>query len=172
MGSGVVTDQNTNTAVVVIAWILAILSLGYLLPWAIAATRGKSNATAILLVNFFLGWTFIGWVAALVMACGTHQVVGGTTNIVMVQANTQFVQPQHAPVPPQYAPVPPQQSVQAVQAGWPGTNPQNFPAPTAPASGPLPAAPQPAPHLKGSLGATNTTAPQPPEWQGNGGAGQ
>jgi len=29
----------------------------------------KRNAAAIFVLNFFLGWTFIGWVAALVWAC-------------------------------------------------------------------------------------------------------
>ena len=28
----------------------------------------KRNATAILILNLFLGWTFIGWVVALVWA--------------------------------------------------------------------------------------------------------
>ena len=28
--------------------------------------RGKSNTFAILLLNLFLGWTFIGWIVALV----------------------------------------------------------------------------------------------------------
>jgi hypothetical protein len=70
----VMTDARTNGAEVAIAWILTVLSLGYMLPWAIAATRGKSNSWAVGLVNFLLGWTFIGWVAALVMACTAHQV--------------------------------------------------------------------------------------------------
>jgi len=52
-----------------IAWVLAVVSFFYFLPWAVAATRQKSNTLAIALVNFLLGWTFIGWVAALVMAC-------------------------------------------------------------------------------------------------------
>lgn len=67
------TDQRTNTAEVVIAWILTILTALYFLPWAIAATRGKSNSGAIGLLNFLLGWTIIGWIIALVMACGAHQ---------------------------------------------------------------------------------------------------
>ena len=70
----IMTDARTNGAEVAIAWILTVLTLGYMLPWAIAATRGKSNSLAIGLVNFLLGWTFIGWVAALVMACTSHQV--------------------------------------------------------------------------------------------------
>lgn len=70
----IMTDARTNGAEVAIAWVLTVLSLGYMLPWAIAATRGKSNSVAVGLVNFLLGWTFIGWVVALVMACTSHQV--------------------------------------------------------------------------------------------------
>ena len=70
----VMTDARTNSAEVAIAWVLTVLSIGYMLPWAIAATRGKSNSVAVGLVNFLLGWTFIGWIVALVMACTAHQV--------------------------------------------------------------------------------------------------
>ncbi len=67
------TDQRTHGVEVVLAWILTLLTLGYLLPWAIAATRGKSNSIAVGILNLFLGWTLIGWVIALVMACTAHQ---------------------------------------------------------------------------------------------------
>lgn len=60
------TDQRVNSAEVVIAWIFTVFSAGYFLPWAIAATRGKSNSAAIGLLNFFLGWTLIGWVIPLI----------------------------------------------------------------------------------------------------------
>ena len=40
----------------------------YFVPAIIAGARQTDNATAILLINLFLGWTFIGWMAALVMA--------------------------------------------------------------------------------------------------------
>jgi hypothetical protein len=40
----------------------------YFLPAIIAAVRHTHNATAILLLNLFLGWTGIGWFVALVMA--------------------------------------------------------------------------------------------------------
>ncbi len=47
--------------------ILFTLSLAlYFLPTIIALLRGHRNALAIFLLNFFLGWTFIGWVVALV----------------------------------------------------------------------------------------------------------
>ncbi len=40
----------------------------YFLPAIIAAARHTHNATAILLLNLFLGWTLVGWVVTLVMA--------------------------------------------------------------------------------------------------------
>ncbi len=38
----------------------------YFLPTIIALARRQRNTLAIFLLNFFLGWTFIGWVVALV----------------------------------------------------------------------------------------------------------
>ncbi len=58
-----------STAHIVIAWIVAVCTWLYMLPWAIAATRNKSNVGAIALINVLLGWSVVGWVVALVMAC-------------------------------------------------------------------------------------------------------
>jgi hypothetical protein len=44
----------------------------YFLPSFIALSRKKNNRTAIILLNFFLGWTFIGWIVSLVWACTTN----------------------------------------------------------------------------------------------------
>jgi hypothetical protein len=63
-------------AVVAIAWVCAFCTLGYMLPWAVAATRGGSNQLGVGLVNCFLGWSLIGWIVALVMACQAHSVMG------------------------------------------------------------------------------------------------
>lgn len=52
-----------------IAWVCTVLTLGYMLPWAIAAQRNKSNTGPIGILTLLLGWSFIGWVVALVMAC-------------------------------------------------------------------------------------------------------
>ncbi len=41
----------------------------YFLPAIIALARNKHDITSIVLLNFFLGWTMIGWVVALVWAC-------------------------------------------------------------------------------------------------------
>ncbi len=40
----------------------------YFLPTIVAAVRHHRNVVGILLLNFFLGWSFIGWVAALIWA--------------------------------------------------------------------------------------------------------
>jgi hypothetical protein len=40
----------------------------YLLPTCVAANRKHNNEGAILALNLFLGWTLLGWVAALVWA--------------------------------------------------------------------------------------------------------
>ncbi|HEY97255.1 MAG TPA: superinfection immunity protein [Dehalococcoidia bacterium] len=40
----------------------------YILPTIIAAVRRHKSIVAILLVNIFLGWTFIGWVLSLIWA--------------------------------------------------------------------------------------------------------
>jgi hypothetical protein len=77
----IITDKSGKGGQATIAWILAIITLGYMLPWAIAATRGKSNAGAIGWINLFLGWTFVGWIIALVMACGSHQVAGFVSHV-------------------------------------------------------------------------------------------
>jgi len=56
------------------AFFLPFFGLGfvmYFLPSIIALARSKRDITAILLLNFFLGWTMIGWVVALVWAVKT-----------------------------------------------------------------------------------------------------
>ncbi len=40
----------------------------YFLPAIIAFARSKRDAISILVLNFFLGWTAIGWIIALVWA--------------------------------------------------------------------------------------------------------
>jgi hypothetical protein len=49
------------------SFILILLAL-YFMPSWVALLRGKRNAGAIFVLNFFLGFTLIGWVIALVWA--------------------------------------------------------------------------------------------------------
>jgi Na+/H+-dicarboxylate symporter len=48
--------------------ILIVSIIVYFLPALIANHRKKRNVGAITALNFFLGWTFVGWVVALVWA--------------------------------------------------------------------------------------------------------
>ena len=40
----------------------------YFIPTIVAIVRHHRNLLAIILVNIFLGWTFIGWLVALIWA--------------------------------------------------------------------------------------------------------
>ena len=52
------------------AMVMAIGALiVYFIPTVVGMMRGKSNWFAIGVLNLFLGWTFVGWVIALVWAC-------------------------------------------------------------------------------------------------------
>lgn len=51
------------------------VSLGiYFFPTIIAQLRRKRNVVSIFVLNLCLGWTFLGWVVALVWAFGTERV--------------------------------------------------------------------------------------------------
>lgn len=47
-------------------WLMLLLYLCYWIPTVMAFHFQHHNWRAIFLVNFLLGWTFIGWVVALV----------------------------------------------------------------------------------------------------------
>lgn len=40
----------------------------YFIPTIIGYSKKKKNSGAIMMLNIFLGWTFIGWVVALIWA--------------------------------------------------------------------------------------------------------
>jgi hypothetical protein len=52
----------------IIPILLCVFAVPYFVPTIIAYSRQKTNRAAILAVNILLGWTFIGWVVALVWA--------------------------------------------------------------------------------------------------------
>ena len=53
----------------IILLFLAIPLLGiHFLPTIVAGIRRANNFGWILAINFFLGWTFVGWVVALIWA--------------------------------------------------------------------------------------------------------
>ncbi|MGA8012243.1 MAG: superinfection immunity protein [Candidatus Acidiferrales bacterium] len=48
--------------------VLAVLCVPYFSPSIIAFAKHKTNRSAILALNFFLGWTAVGWIVAMVWA--------------------------------------------------------------------------------------------------------
>ena len=84
--------------------LLAIFSLGYLLPTSVAGWRHHPNGAPIFLLNLFFGWTVIGWVAALMWASSSPTAV--QTVIVTVPGATVATGPSAAPL---ISPSPPAQ---------------------------------------------------------------
>lgn len=74
--SEIVTDKKARPVSAVLAVVVAVVTLGYMLPWMVAALRGKSNHWGVFWLNLLLGWTILGFVAALVMAVMPHRAVG------------------------------------------------------------------------------------------------
>jgi hypothetical protein len=62
------------TTTKVVAVIVAILSAGYMLPWAIAAVRDVPH-WGVFWINLLLGWTIIGWIIALVMSLRAQRLI-------------------------------------------------------------------------------------------------
>lgn len=59
--------------------LILLVVAAYFLPTLVAWQR-KHNVSGVLIVNFLVGWTMIGWIIALVMACGTDK----TQNITVI----------------------------------------------------------------------------------------
>lgn len=49
------------------ALIVFVVAL-YFVPTIVAVVRGVPNVGSVIVIDTFLGWTFIGWVVALAMA--------------------------------------------------------------------------------------------------------
>lgn len=49
-------------------WGIVLVLLFYFIPTVVARNAYHRHLTAIFVLNLFLGWTFIGWVIALVWA--------------------------------------------------------------------------------------------------------
>lgn len=61
--------------------LLIIAAVLYFVPAAIAAVRRHHNANAIFLLDLFLGWTFVGWVIALVWSVTAVQPRPGAASL-------------------------------------------------------------------------------------------
>jgi T4 superinfection immunity protein/putative oligomerization/nucleic acid binding protein len=55
-------------------WGFMLLALvPYFLPTIIAIARRKNSVVGVFLLNFFLGWTLIGWIGALIWAMSSDR---------------------------------------------------------------------------------------------------
>ena len=60
--------SGATSAAIVIAWI--IISTGaYFAPAIVALARHVPNAGSVIVIDLLLGWTIVGWIIALAMAC-------------------------------------------------------------------------------------------------------
>jgi hypothetical protein len=75
---------------------LALLFLPYWIPTIVAFVRKHPSKGAIFALNFFLGWSFIGWVVSFVWAVSDNTPRAAAQTVVV---NTTVAQPG----PPQYA---------------------------------------------------------------------
>ena len=53
---------------------LAVLFFLYWLPTMVAILRRTPSALGVAAINFFLGWTIIGWIMALILALAAYPV--------------------------------------------------------------------------------------------------
>lgn len=65
-------SDDSGAMVLVMLMGLVFLAL-YFLPGIVARVRNHHQVNAIFLLNLFLGWTFVGWVVALVWAATAVQ---------------------------------------------------------------------------------------------------
>jgi hypothetical protein len=59
--------------VTIVMFIVLLALFAYFLPTVIAEARGHQNSGMIFLANLLLGWTILGWIAALVWAATAAQ---------------------------------------------------------------------------------------------------
>ena len=62
------------TATKIVAVVVAVLTAGYMAPWAVAAVRDVRH-WSVFWINLLLGWTVIGWIWALVLALRSQRLV-------------------------------------------------------------------------------------------------
>ncbi len=83
---------------------LAVLFLPYWAPTIIAFVRKHPSKGGILALNFFLGWSFIGWVLALVWALSDSTARAPQSVVVHTTVNPSISVNAAQPAPPSIAP--------------------------------------------------------------------
>jgi hypothetical protein len=60
---------------------LALMIISYWFPTLLAFHWRHRNRVAILIVNFFFGWTLVGWVISLIWACTDNREAAPGTQL-------------------------------------------------------------------------------------------
>ena len=80
--SNLTVEPRTATAIgwhlVTTVFIIAAILL-YFLPSIVAISRAVPNAGSVVVLNLFLGWTFVGWIVSLAMSFGSTQSAHAVT---------------------------------------------------------------------------------------------
>lgn len=72
--------SSTISGIAVVLFLL-IVGVGlYFVPTIVAVVRKVTNQGSITVINIFFGWSLIGWVMALAMACRTSNLVRDSVN--------------------------------------------------------------------------------------------
>ena len=61
-------EMTEKQATVAVGGFFIVFLIAYFFPAIVAGVRRHHNEGAILVINFFLGWTLVGWFAALAWA--------------------------------------------------------------------------------------------------------
>lgn len=87
------------TTLIIIAAILF-----YFFPSIVALSRSAPNAGSVVILNLFLGWTFIGWVISLAMSFGSTQSTHEVTVNNLTHLPAGYPMPMAMPTRQQYWP--------------------------------------------------------------------
>jgi len=93
----------------------------YFLPLIVAVLRKAPNVGSVAVINFFLGWTLIGWVVALAMACRSIQPVRNVSSYGTHTHSPPTFRPPGSMTPPASAPpiaAGPPIAARPLTAGW------------------------------------------------------
>lgn len=87
-------DDIINNLEHTIGPIFLLLAIGiafmmYWLPSIIALFRGHQNKLAIILINLFFGWTFLGWIGTLIWS-----FIDPSKTVVVVKQNPTTAKPE------------------------------------------------------------------------------
>lgn len=91
-------------------WLLIVFALPiYFVPTIIAASRRHPLAIGVFLLNFFLGWTILGWIGAFIWSLigssrQSHTVIVNNTNQAISKDYTGESSNLKPPVPPTFVP--------------------------------------------------------------------